>query len=617
MILSKVRIKNYKSILDSKEFSLQPDYVVFAGKNESGKSTILKALEKINNPSFKEEERPKGIAVDAITQITYKFNFTQNEQRTLSEKYDFDINDDEVIVDIENTSKIISFPTITEKKENYKKEILNQFILDNSLKVTDFDDRACETIITELDNQLFIIETPEDKKLHTELMKIRDDFNKLESDLIKDIKSYIPQIIYHPDFRNTLPSSFKLTDLNKPNEGVMLKRLESYLNTDFSKIFNETDTEKRYEMTESLSKDIDSDFQTIFRQNRVKIKLSIDKDTITIRVQDIETGIDGDNESKSIKLTERSEGFQWYFNFFITLKGGNIKDGDIILLDEPGVYLHPKAQMDMLDFIKNQAHKYQIIFTSHSPYLINKDELSRLRLVENENKTIGKSIFKETLVREKIHAATDKDTLIPIIDAIGYTIPDINLNFHNIIITEGVSDYYYIKKIMQINKIDFSKTNITFAKSADKIEELYSMYLGLGFKNIYIILDSDNKGKKIYKDLKNNMVENVFFINEMNINGNSISGKEMSIEDIFEKDFFKKNILGKFSKLDQAIYDSLDFTKPNSHLVKQYEIAKNLSTIKWLMSKEFHDNEEIQNYENMLIPEASHLITILREIESK
>lgn len=614
MILTKVRIKDYKSILDTKEFSLQPDYVVLAGKNESGKSTILKALEKLTNRTFYDNEKPAGLRGDWNPQIIYKFKLTNNEKNELQSILNIEADEnDEIVVYVSNNSFNIEYTSLLAKIEQRKMTTLNDFIRTNEM---DFDcsDRTCDEMLTIIDNNGFIIEeNTEDEEKHNKFIDLKTQLLSLNDRLYAILENYIPQIAYHPDFRNILPSSFKKTDLNDPTKKIMLKRLENYLDADFCKIFDETNLDNRYSMAESLSKNIDRDFKTIFKQNRVKIVLSADQDTITIRVKDIETSSTGDYESNAIKITERSEGFQWYFNFFITLKGSGLKAGDIILIDEPGVYLHPKAQLDMLDFIKEQSKTYQIVFTSHSPYLINKDELAHLRLVEKENLQ-GENMFKETLVREKIHGAKDKDTLLPIVDAIGYTIPDINLNFHTIIITEGVSDYYYIKKIMEINNIDFSKTNITFANSADKIEDLYSMYLGLGFKNIVVILDSDTKGKQIYKNLKKNLVENVYFINEMQIVNDTIRGNGISIEDIFEKQYFKEEMLKNFSKLDSALYDTLDFSKSNSEIVKQYE-RSNGSTIKWLLSKEFYDRE-ISEDSNILISESTYLIEKLREIQN-
>lgn len=614
MILTKVRIKNFKSILDTKEFSLQPDYVVFAGKNESGKSTILKALEKLSKPTFYDYEKPAGLQGDWNAQILYKFRLTNSESDELLSKFNLDTSfEDEIIVEVTNSSFNLQFPSLLAKLEEVKLSALQKFLIDNTLEY-DCSNKNSDELLTDIDNNLFVvIENKLDEEKHTNFVNLKNNLLSVNKLLYDTIKSFIPKIVYHPDFKNILPSSFTKADLADPEKQIMLKRLENYLNADFSKIFNETNSDNRYSMTEALSKNIDKDFKLIFKQNRVKIILSTDQNTITIRVMDVETNATGDYESNSIKITERSEGFQWYFNFFITLKGGNLKKGDIILIDEPGVYLHPKAQLDMLDFIKTQSENYQIIFTSHSPYLINKDELSHLRLVEKEN-LHGEDMFKETLVREKIHGAKDKDTLIPIIDAIGYTIPDINLKFHNIIITEGVSDYYYIKKIMEINNIDFSKTNITFANSADKIEDLYTMYLGLGFKNIIIILDSDSKGRKIYKNLKTNLVEHVYFINEMTIEKDGIKGNGISIEDIFNKEYFKEKMLKDFSKLNSKLYESLDFSKSNSDIVKQYEHSSG-STIKWLLSKEFYDCKINKDETDILIPESNYLIDLLRRIQ--
>lgn len=614
MILTKVRIKNYKSILDTKEFSLQPDYVVLAGKNESGKSTILKALEKLTSRTFYDNEKPAGTNGEWNPQIIYKFKLTNSEQEELfsSLKINADEND-EIVVDITNNSFNMEFGSLQAKVDQYKLNALKDFIKANEIDF-DFNDKSCEEMLTIIDNNAFgFVEDKETEEKHNKFIELKTELLSLNDKLIEILNNFIPQIAYHPDFKNILPSSFKKADLNDPTKNIMLKRLENYLNADFCKIFDETNLDNRYSMAESLSKNIDRDFKTIFKQNRVKIILSADQDTMSIRVKDIEINSMGDYEANAIKITERSEGFQWYFNFFITLKGSGLKPGDIILIDEPGVYLHPKAQLDMLDFIREQSRTYQIIFTSHSPYLINKDELSHLRLVEKENLQ-GENMFKETLVREKIHGAKDKDTLLPIVDAIGYTIPDINLNFHTIIITEGVSDYYYIRKIMEISDIDFSKTNITFANSADKIEDLYSMYLGLGFKNIVVILDSDSKGKQTYRKLKKNLVENVYFINEMQITDETIKGNGFSIEDIFNKQYFKENMLKRFSKLDSSLYETLDFSKSNSEIVKQYEHS-NGSTIKWLLSKEFYDSE-ISEGDNIFIDEANYLIEKLREIQN-
>jgi predicted ATP-dependent endonuclease of OLD family len=62
MKIEKIRIKNYKSIIDSKDCYLTETITILAGKNESGKSSILEALEDFDSE--------KEIREDAISILT-------------------------------------------------------------------------------------------------------------------------------------------------------------------------------------------------------------------------------------------------------------------------------------------------------------------------------------------------------------------------------------------------------------------------------------------------------------------------------------------------------------------------------------------------------------------
>jgi len=85
---------------------------------------------------------------------------------------------------------------------------------------------------------------------------------------------------------------------------------------------------------------------------------------------------------------------------------------NIILIDEPGLFLHAKAQEDVLSKLEDSAKKVQLIFATHSPYLLEADKLNRIRLIYH-TKTYG------TRIENKVHALADKETLTPILTAIG------------------------------------------------------------------------------------------------------------------------------------------------------------------------------------------------------
>ena len=85
MKIEKFRIKNYKSIIDSGDCYLTDDVTILAGKNESGKTSILEALEDFNiNSEIRTAAKPiKAENANSEISITFKI-----EKFDLQEIYD-------------------------------------------------------------------------------------------------------------------------------------------------------------------------------------------------------------------------------------------------------------------------------------------------------------------------------------------------------------------------------------------------------------------------------------------------------------------------------------------------------------------------------------------------
>ena len=78
-----------------------------------------------------------------------------------------------------------------------------------------------------------------------------------------------------------------------------------------------------------------------------------------------------------------------------------------MLLDEPGLSLHAKAQGDFLNFIDERlAKRYQVVYTTHSPFMIEPTKLNRVRTVQDVDD-------RGTVVTSDV-MRTDRDTLFPI-----------------------------------------------------------------------------------------------------------------------------------------------------------------------------------------------------------
>ena len=82
-------------------------------------------------------------------------------------------------------------------------------------------------------------------------------------------------------------------------------------------------------------------------------------------------------------FSERSAGFVWFFSFLV--KFARVKEEGspvILLLDEPGLTLHGKAQADLLRFFQDKlAPHHQIAYSTHSPFMVPADDLEHVRFI--------------------------------------------------------------------------------------------------------------------------------------------------------------------------------------------------------------------------------------------
>lgn len=263
----------------------------------------------------------------------------------------------------------------------------------------------------------------------------------------------------------------------------------------------------------------------------------------------------------SLPLRNRSKGFNWFFSFIVWFSKIQ-SDGNknfILLLDEPGLNLHASAQADLLRYIEDLSKEYQIIYTTHSPFMIDSKHLERVRTVYDSDE--GSII--SSAIQEK-----DPDTLFPLQAALGYDIAQNLFISKNNLLVEGPADLLYLSvmsSILESNKRVSLKDNITVVPigGMDKVASFISLLRGSKL-NIVCLLDSfsDQKGKQRIDDLVKNKIikdRNVRYFDEFIATSNS----KADIEDLFEKseylDFFNK----AYSEYDDINITELDNKIPN------------------------------------------------------
>ena len=180
----------------------------------------------------------------------------------------------------------------------------------------------------------------------------------------------------------------------------------------------------------------------------------------------------------STRLGTRSRGFVWFFSFLAWFDQQQRKNEPLILLlDEPGLYLHGRAQGDLLDYIEKELKgNHQVIYTTHSPFMVDVKKFERIRIVQDKSMDTDEELPQDqdgTKVITEIFEATD-DSLFPLQGALGYNLSQTLFVGPNCLVVEGVSDLLYIQTISSLlenqNKEKLNeKWTITPVGGADKI----------------------------------------------------------------------------------------------------------------------------------------------------
>jgi predicted ATP-dependent endonuclease of OLD family len=237
----------------------------------------------------------------------------------------------------------------------------------------------------------------------------------------------------------------------------------------------------------SASNDITERFSAWWKQRRHKVRYEADGDFFRIWVSDDR------RPHVDIELESRSRGFQWFFSFYLVFLVES-EDGHkdaVLLLDEPGLHLHPTAQEELIAFFEELAQKNQLIYTTHSPWLVDGEHLSRVRPVTEDEKGHSHISVGEW--------PSDRETIFPLQGAAGYAMVRALFQHRKNVLVEGMSDYFYLHALSllcrQANKTALPEDiYITPCGGTKLMGHLASLFLGQKVRPL-VLLDGDDAGR--------------------------------------------------------------------------------------------------------------------------
>jgi len=254
-------------------------------------------------------------------------------------------------------------------------------------------------------------------------------------------------------------------------------------------------------------------------------------------------------------FSERSAGFVWFFSFLV--KFAQVKDEGvavILALDEPGLTLHGTAQGDLLRFFAEKLEPYhQIIYSTHSPFMVPADNLLSARVVEDQVRMQGQRPMPlGTKVSEDV-LSRDPDTLFPLQGALGYEITQTLFVGKNTLLVEGPSDVLYLTVLSQALAKSgrsplSSQWTICPVGGIGNVRPFVGLFGGSKL-NIAVLADYAAGGKKeiervrALEVLKQGRVLTV----------DQFTGKvESDIEDLFQDDLFLEIVNGAYALKGKA-----------------------------------------------------------------
>lgn len=558
MRLIEAQVHTFKNILDSSPVQIDPTITCIVGKNESGKTTFLHALYRADPahqrakfdiqqhyPAWLEKiHRREGRNLTQAQPVKLTFELEAKDLSTMESQFGTGILTSKRISYARNYGNEMVWLSCDIDERSAVKHLLKDTKIPSDFSAT--ADQAAK--LSDIDGLIQKLKADAGESATVASTSLEAAKAKLlgkEKDIKSAVKAILwqntPQFFYFDDY-SSLPGTIKIRELlsKKPdtlteNEATARSLLQ-LAGTENEYLLN-ADYEVRKRELENIANSLTHDVLKYWTTNpELRVLIDITQITVTSPqggqqsvLDELKIRLWDDRHLLSLPFDQRSTGFRWFFSFLAAFSEFEHRSKPvIILLDEPGLGLHARAQKDFLRFIEERlSTKCQVIYTTHSPFLVQPDHLERVRLVEDKGRETGSRVTSDVL-------ATDKDTIFPLQGALGYDLAQhLFVAPHNLVL-EGTSDYTFFLIISSFLKTSGreglnDKWSLVPVGGADLIPSFVAL-LGHHLE-VTVLLDSRKEGNQRLSKL---VEQGILAKNRIISIGDIIGKKSADTEDLFE-----------------------------------------------------------------------------------
>lgn len=556
MKLVRARVTDFKSIDDSGWVDIDA-VTSMVGKNESGKTAFLGALKRLNPVDGDQEFELKDFPRKGY--VKYRRQHEANPATAVTAI--MTLSDEERHEMAAHIGEGVIVSEEIEVSKNYKNELIWHFEMDEGAMVRHLLHSAdmppeisshagnAESIM----ELLRTLEALDVKPVAVGrlITSIYDQFSDRSArDVVEEaLYSMMPKFVYFDEY-STMHGRISIQDmLRRVEAGEDLSEsdrtfmsLLSLVGADLDDLQNQTNYEYMKAELESASISISDEMFEYWAQNK---QLRVEFDLSAADPNDLPPLNEGtilhvriwnNRHRVSVPFDDRSKGFVWFFSFLTYFS--SIEEQEecdlVLLLDEPGLNLHALAQHDFLRFIDERlAPKHQVVYTTHSPFMINLNHLDRIRTVQDVDDR-GTVISSDTL-------SNDQDTVFPLQVALGHNLAHTLFLAPHCLMVNSAADLIYLQILGEMcaskgyQRLD-PRWVVIPVGNADNLPMFVSL-LGENYVSVAVLMDVTPKNKeKMELVNKNSIMQRnnpVKWVEVQKI-------RTADIEDIFEPAFYLK-----------------------------------------------------------------------------
>lgn len=463
MQLTRFRVTTFRNVVDSGWVDVDEAITCLVGKNEAGKTALLEALALIN-PS---DGTVPDLASQYPTWLLARARRVGDPSLDTAIRAEFVLDDEDLRIARDALGDDVLRKPRVEVSRQYNGERSWIFDIDERplvealVKTSDTslpkavrEANTLKELDTALD-EVFRSYEP-DAPQRARLQRAADSRSKVEhrsaSQIVTDTLIHRLPVFFRFSELDIMPGVVDLAKISGdgtdgPGEGgLQAARALVRLAESGADVLGDTNYEARKRELNTVSMDLTSQVFEYWKQNPA-LRVEVDIDAVEgtdnqgtkIVSRELHLRVRDDRTGYSNNFHQRSSGFRWFFSFLASFSAFEARDEPVvILLDEPGLSLHGRAQADFLRFIEERLSPVgQVIYTTHSPFMVEVGRLERVRTVEEGGPPAWVTVHNDV-------GANDPDSLFPLQAALGYDIAQSLFIGPDNLVVEGISDMLYL-----------------------------------------------------------------------------------------------------------------------------------------------------------------------------